>query len=100
MAPVFMNEFMSRREYYIQYIHDVIEVSTDNKNDEEMLTLLQNFRVQQYEKLMDVVYKEKGYDPYGIPFDETLERLGFENKDYFDIVKSARERVESTTRAN
>ncbi|MBW1984437.1 MAG: aldehyde:ferredoxin oxidoreductase [Deltaproteobacteria bacterium] len=100
MAPVFMNEFMSRREYYIQYIHDVIGVSTDNKNDEEMLTLLQNFRVQQYEKLADAVYKEKGYNPYGIPFDETLERLGFDNEDYFDIVKSARERVERTTKAN
>ena len=100
MAPVFMNEFMSRREYYIQYINDVTGVSTKNKNDEEMLVLLQNFRKRQYEKLADAVYKEKGYDLDGIPLDETLERLGFINEDYINIVKSAREKVVHTNRVN
>jgi len=100
MAPVFMNEFTSRREYYVHYLNDVAGISTDNKSNEEMLAILQNYRILQYEKLTDAVYNEKGYDSYGIPFDETLERLGFKNEDYVNIVKSARERVTCTTRAN
>lgn len=100
MAPVFMNEFLSRKDYYLNYINDVIGVSTDNKTDEELLRLLQDFRIAQYEQLTDVVYNEKGYDIYGIPLDETLQRLGFERKEYMDIVQSARERATRSIRAN
>jgi aldehyde:ferredoxin oxidoreductase len=34
------------------------------------------FRHDDYEKLMDAVYKEKGWDSNGVPTDETLEKFG------------------------
>jgi len=61
--------------------------------DEEMLNALQKYRNDQYEKLTDVVYGEKGYDRNGIPLDETLVRLGFSEEAYFNIVRTARERI-------
>jgi aldehyde:ferredoxin oxidoreductase len=94
MAPVFLNEFESRKEYYKEYLRDVVGVDIENKKDEELLTILQNYRVGQYERLTDEVYKEKGYDWHGIPTDEVLLHLGLDKDEYFEIVRSARALVE------
>ncbi|MCP4750516.1 MAG: aldehyde:ferredoxin oxidoreductase [Proteobacteria bacterium] len=96
MSPVFMNEFESRKEYYREYLADIVKVDTNGMKDDEMLEAVQNHRREQYEKLTDVVYEEKGYDRNGIPLDETLRGLGFESEDYFEILRSARDRVESS----
>jgi len=45
------------------------------------------------EYAMDTVYAAKGYVSNSIPTDETLQRLGFEDKEFFQIVKAARQRV-------
>lgn len=94
MAPVFMNEFESRKEYYMKYLKEVVGVDIRSKDDEELLTDLQKYRHRQYEKLTDAVYREKGFDQYGIPLDETMQRLGFTKEEYYKIVHSARSRVE------
>jgi len=57
------------------------------------MALLQAFRRKQYETLTDVVYKEKGYDKNGIPTDETMKRLGFDQPEFMSIVQHARKRV-------
>lgn len=93
MAPVFMEEFISRKTYYEEYIKDVVGVDVTARTDEEKLAMLQEYRLDQYEKLIDVVYEEKGYDPNGIPTDEKLVELGFDEEAYFQIVKSARSAV-------
>jgi len=93
-APVFLNEFQSRRVYYQDYLREEAGVDTSGMSDEEMLKTIQEYRIKQYEKLTDSVYREKGYDRAGIPLDETLVRLGFDTDDYFEIVRSARARVE------
>jgi len=91
-APVFLNEFQSRQAYYEEYLHTEVGMDTGGMSREDMLRRLQEYRVDQYEKLTDTVYKEKGYDRNGIPLDETLTRLGFDKDEYFEIVRSARSR--------
>jgi aldehyde:ferredoxin oxidoreductase len=93
MAPVFMNEYLSRRDYYEQCLRDEAGVDIEGKTDGEKLAMLQSYRRSQYEKLADEVYKEKGYDRNSIPLDETLQRLGLDKHEYFEIVQSARARV-------
>jgi aldehyde:ferredoxin oxidoreductase len=60
--------------------------------NELLLKTLQDYRRKQYEMLADTVYEEKGYDKNSIPTDDTLNRLGFDRKEYFQIVVHARER--------
>ena len=93
MAPVFMNEFQSRRAHYVEYLENVAGVDIQGMSDEEMLSTLQDTRQEQYSKLADSVYREKGYDQNGVPTDTTLHRLGFKEPNYFDIVRSARGRI-------
>lgn len=97
MAPVFLNEFQSRKEYYQKYLQETVGIDVTSKSDEEMLSILQNYRISQYEKLTDAVYQEKGYDKNGIPLDNTLERLGFNKDEYFEIARAARQRVRRNT---
>lgn len=93
MAPVFDNEFQSRRDYYIEYLRDVAGLSVNGQSDAELLSELHNYRLKQYEGLTDAVYEEKGYDAHGIPTDETLEKFGLASAENMEIVKAARERV-------
>jgi aldehyde:ferredoxin oxidoreductase len=92
MSPVFMNEFQSRKEYYENYLREVVGITTESKNEEEMLSILQEYRLKQYEKLTDKVYEAKGYDRNSIPLDETLERLEMNRKEYREIIEDARRR--------
>lgn len=93
MAPAFMNEFESREEFYKQYLTDVVGADISKMSQEKMLTTLQKYRLDQYAQLTDAVYAEKGYDPNGIPEDGTLNRLGFTEAEYTEIVKMARDRA-------
>ena len=95
MAPVFINEFLSRRQYYLEHLKKEAGLDIKGKSDEEILAMLQDYRISQYAKLTDEVYEEKGYDRNGIPLDETLVRLGFDGEDYFKIVRNARDRLEN-----
>jgi len=93
MAPVFMQEYRSRKDYYDACLREVAHVAIEGKPDEERLSLLQEYRRSQYEKLMDAVYRRKGYDENGIPLDETLKRLGFDTPEFMEIVRTARKRI-------
>ncbi len=92
MAPVFTDEFSSRREYYVNYLKENTEIKINGQDDAELLKDLQDHRRRQYEILTDTVYAEKGFDLNGIPLDETLERLGFTDPEYLEIVAQARQR--------
>jgi aldehyde:ferredoxin oxidoreductase len=97
MAPVYMNEFLSRKDYYEKYLAESASMEIQDKSDEEKLEMLQAYRRLQYEKLCDAVYEEKGWDQDGIPRKSTLMRLGFHDPRYLAIIDEARERVSRRT---
>ena len=91
MAPVYMNEFLSRKAYYEKFLAESASMDIQGKRDEEKLEILQEYRCLQYEKLCDAVYDAKGWDQDGIPRKSTLMRLGFHDPRYVEIVDQARE---------
>jgi aldehyde:ferredoxin oxidoreductase len=93
MAPVYMNEFLSRKEYYENVLIKIAGQDSVGISDEEKLVMLQKHRQSQYEKLCDAVYEEKGYDSDGIPLKSTLLRLGFHEPELLAIVDQAREQA-------
>jgi aldehyde:ferredoxin oxidoreductase len=94
MAPVFMHEYLSRKDYYDTYLREAAGYELDGSSNEQRLALLHEYRRAQYEKLTDVVYREKGYDENGIPTDASLKRLGLDQPEFMAIVCAARERVQ------
>ncbi len=94
MAPVFMEEYLSRKDYYDSYLKNVAGFGTDGRSNEENLLSLQEYRKKQYEKLIDTVYARKGFDRNGIPGKEVLQRLGFDQPEFLKIVQRARDQVD------
>jgi len=89
MAPVFLNEFLSRKAYYEKVLKETTGQDLSHKTDAEKLRMLQEHRRAQYEKLSEAVYAEKGYDSDGIPLRSTLMRLGFHEPEYLALVDRA-----------
>jgi len=75
-----------------QSLKENTDIKINGQDDAELLQDLQNHRRRQYEILTDTVYAEKGFDLNGIPLDETLDRLGFTDPEYLEIVEQARRR--------
>jgi aldehyde:ferredoxin oxidoreductase len=95
MAPVYLNEYLSRREFYEAQLRNLIGADIEGKTDEERLAILQARRREIYEKLTDAVYGEKGYDRDGIPTDDTLRRVGLDRPEHLEIARLARARAAS-----
>jgi len=90
MGPVFENEYESRREYYDRYLREAVGVDTARLTTASKAQLLQEYRRAQYEKMTDVVYEEKGYDPNGVPTLATLERFGFNTPQMIALIEEHR----------
>ena len=82
LGPVFPDEWEARAEYYDKELKEG-GVDPQGLSTEEKIAKLNKIRREQWEKLVDTVYKRRGWDRNGIPTVETLRRLGI---DYPEVV--------------
>ncbi|MBW1798134.1 MAG: aldehyde:ferredoxin oxidoreductase [Deltaproteobacteria bacterium] len=75
MAPVFINEYEARPDYYDSWLKDQIGEEKLPDDPQARHRLIVDLRKKAYEKLCDAVYEEKGYTPDAIPLPETLEKF-------------------------
>jgi aldehyde:ferredoxin oxidoreductase len=87
MGPVTAEEYESRKERYDAQLKEKIGIDPEGKSTEEKMTLTREFRESQYEKLIDAVYKRRGWTGNGVPTLETLKRLKIDFPDVVEIVK-------------
>ena len=86
-GPVTVEEYESRAERYDKQLKELVGFDPEGKATEEKMAALRAYREEQYEKLMDAVYKRRGWTPDGIPMLETLERLHIDFPDVVELVK-------------
>ena len=75
MAPVFMNEYESRSDYYDSWLKDQAGKKEIPDDPQARHRLVVDLRKEAYEKLCDAVYEEKGYTQDAVPLPETLEKF-------------------------
>ncbi|MDR3076807.1 MAG: aldehyde:ferredoxin oxidoreductase [Synergistaceae bacterium] len=83
LGPVFEDEWNARPEYFDGKLKEA-GVEPEGMPVKEKIARLQEFRRGQWEKLVDSVYKRRGWNKKGIPTLETARRLGI---DYPDVVE-------------
>lgn len=88
MGPVFENEYESRRDHYDEYLRSTVGVDPTGLSASEKLRHVHDYRQEQYDKMTDVVYEEKGYDHNGVPTLETLKRFNLDTPDLIAIIES------------
>ncbi|MFO7792570.1 MAG: aldehyde ferredoxin oxidoreductase C-terminal domain-containing protein [Candidatus Saliniplasma sp.] len=88
VGPVTVDEYESRQERYDTKLKEELDVDPTGKSTKEKLDILRDYREEQYEKLIDAVYKRRGWNENGIPTEEKLKELGLDQiPDVMELVK-------------
>ena len=86
MGPVTVEEYESRAERYDKQLRELVGFDPEGETSAEKMAALRAYREDQYEKLIDAVYKRRGWTPNGIPTLETIRRLGIDFPDVVELV--------------
>lgn len=85
-GPVTNEEYESRQERYDKQLLD-LGFEINGKSTDEKKTVLRKHREEQYEKLLDAVYKRRGWNKNGIPTLEQLKVLEMELPELIETLK-------------
>ncbi|HQN15473.1 MAG TPA: aldehyde ferredoxin oxidoreductase C-terminal domain-containing protein [Bacteroidales bacterium] len=86
-GPVTIEEYESRQERYDKQMKEKIGIDPEGKSTEEKLAITRKYREEQYEKLLDAVYKRRGWTSNGVPTIERLKSLGMDLPEVIEVVK-------------
>ena len=91
-GPVTAEEYTSLAEQYDRQMKEDIGVSPEGKTLEEKLAITREYRENQYEKLLDAVYKRRGWTKNGVPTIEYLKDLGMDLPELIEVVTPHQEK--------
>ena len=86
-GPVTNEEYESRAERYDGQLKELIGVDPTGKTTDEKCAVLREYREAQYEKLLDAVYKRRGWNNNGVPIISHLENIGMDLPELIETVK-------------
>ena len=78
IGPVTKVEYESRMERYDKQLKEILGIDPGGKTVEEKMALIREYREEQYEKTLDVVYRRRGWDQQGVPTKARLKELGID----------------------
>ena len=86
-GPVTVEEYDSRAERYDKQMKEIIGVNPEGKSSEEKVAITREYREGQYEKLLDAVYKRRGWNKNGVPTIEHLQKIGMDIPEVMEVIK-------------
>ncbi len=87
-GPVTKEEYESRAERYDKQLREKVGLNTEGMTTEEKMKILRKYREDQYEKLLNAVYKRRGWNNNGVPTIEFLRKIGMDLPEVIDVVKN------------
>jgi aldehyde:ferredoxin oxidoreductase/NAD-dependent dihydropyrimidine dehydrogenase PreA subunit len=76
VGPVTKEEYESRVERYDKQLRELVGLDPAGKSTEEKMAALREYRMAQYNKVVDAAYDRRGWDRNGVPTRARLEELG------------------------
>ncbi len=86
-GPVTKEEYLSREERYDGQMKDILGIDPKGKSLEEKMAITREYRLDQYEKLLDAVYQRRGWNKNGVPTLEHLKNIGMDLPELIEVVK-------------
>jgi aldehyde:ferredoxin oxidoreductase len=86
-GPVTVEEYESRAERYDTQMKEILGVNPEGKTSEEKVAITRAYRESQYEKLLDAVYKRRGWTGNGVPKIEHLKNIGMDLPELMEVIK-------------
>jgi aldehyde:ferredoxin oxidoreductase len=87
VGPVTEEEYLSRQERYDGLLQSKQGIDPAGKSTAEKMALLRAYREDQYQQLIDAVYKRKGWTPEGVPTLEHRQNIGIALPEVLEVVK-------------
>ena len=87
IGPVTREEYESRQDRYDTQLKEKVGWDPAGKGIEERMTVLRKYRETEYEKLMDAVYRRRGWDNNGVPTLEKVKALGIDFPDVVELLE-------------
>ena len=91
MGPVFEDEYQARLERYDKQMKEKIGIDPAGKTLAEKVKITREFRMKQYDSLLDAVFKRRGWTADGCPTPEHLKKIGMDLPETLDVVKGRME---------
>jgi len=86
-GPVTNHEYESRAERYDTQLTEEVGLNIANMSTTEKVAAMRVYREDRYEKLLDAVYKRRGWTNNGVPPVAKLKELGMDFPDVIELVK-------------
>ena len=86
-GPVTKEEYLSRQERYDKQLAEIMGLDPSKMTLEEKMFKLREYREDQYEKLLDAVYKRRGWNKNGVPTIEHLKKIGMDLPEVLAVVE-------------
>jgi len=86
-GPVTEEEYESRADRYDGQLVEKVGVDPTGMTSAEKVAALRAYREDQYERLIDAVYKRRGWTEEGIPTVEKLRELGIDFPEVVAVVQ-------------
>jgi len=87
-GPVTREEYLSRQERYDKQLTEIIGMDPSKMTLEEKMSKVREYREDQYEKLLDAVYKRRGWNKNGVPTMEHLKNIGMDLPELIEVVSN------------
>ena len=89
VGPVTVAEYESRAERYDKQLKEQIGIDPEGMPVDEKIKALRKHREEQYEKLLTVAYKRRGWNERGVPTPLRLKELGIDLPELVEVIKDA-----------
>jgi aldehyde:ferredoxin oxidoreductase len=86
VGPVTLEEYQSREERYDSQLIELVGADLAEMTTEDKVVALRTYREGQYEKLLEAVYKRRGWDQKGVPKLNHLKKLGIDIPEFTALV--------------
>lgn len=88
VGPVTDAEYESRAERYDRQLRELVGLDPSGMTTAEKRQALRRYREAQYEKLIDAVYKRRGWNEQGIPTLEKVRELGIDFPEVVALIEA------------
>lgn len=85
-GPVTVEEYLSRQERYDKQLREEAGIDPSGMTLTEKRNALRRYREDRYEKLLDAVYKRRGWNNNGVPRVEFLKEIGMDLPELLEVV--------------
>ena len=85
-GPVTAEEYLSREERYDKQLVEILNLDPTTMTLDQKRAAQRAYREDRYEKLLDAVYKRRGWNSNGVPKIEFLKEIGMDLPELIEVV--------------